>query len=350
MGTGTSTLPREELLILFDQVDTDKSGTLDHGEVQALCQLIWEKEKQSGKIPKKVGNSVFALLDNDGDGIITHDEFELLVEEVYNDRSHIIEDAGVKLDTGSSWLGFLGISQGSKDDDDEEAAPAATNDIDPDAIIEAVQPTRTEAKPRKVRAKKEESEESDHKSEKSDRKSESEPSSKSSSESESVAEPAPRKSKRKKPKTPPSEAEEAAPAPLKNEAPPEPESSSWFSNLFSGSTGQKGPTAEKAVDQESRSFWQSWTEPKPEAAPATLPAATRQVPDWPATNGPGVTLPPRLLPLNEFLSMLPQQSTQRQAIEIALQEEDLPRYVRIRPWPSDYSPAWESYQPFRMRR
>ena len=349
MGTGTSTLPREELLVLFDKVDADKSGTLDHAEVQALCQLLWEKEKQSGKIPNKVGNSVFQLLDSDGDGIITHDEFELLVEEVYNDRSHIIEDAGVKLGETSSWLGFLGISQQSKPEDDDDDEPTTSkNDVDPDAIIEAVKPTKSESKPRKVRPKKEDSEESE-KSEQSPKSGSEEQSSKSSSESESVhSDPPPRKSKKKKPPKESSSDEEPAPAIV--EAPPE--SSSWLSNLFSSSPADpKAKTADKAVDQESRSFWQSWTESKPEPAPpATLPAATREVPEWPATNGPGLTMPSRLLPLNQFLLMQQPQSLQRRAIELALEEEETTRYVRIRPWPSEYSPAWESYAPFRMRR
>jgi len=112
---------------------------------------------------------VFELLDSDGDGVITHDEFEMLVEEVYNDRSHIINDAGVKFVEGGSWLGFLGLG-GNDNPEEEEAAKPPEGVVDPDEI-ETVKPQK---KAKRVREKMQESEDDEKQIEPPEKPSESE--------------------------------------------------------------------------------------------------------------------------------------------------------------------------------
>lgn len=298
MGSTESTLSQSELYSLFDQVDLNASDTLDLDEVKQLCLLIWTKEGLTSPLPPNLPKTVFELLDLDGDGVITRQEFELLVEEVYNDRKKFA-------DSSDSWLNFFGISAPSlapeNPIDDELAIPL---DPEPDPA--------SEAKVVVVKKKRKKFEEiSDHSP------------SEASEVSNSIAEEAPEEN----------EAEEAA---AKEEGVGV-VGGGWLSGIssfFQSSSPEAQATATKAasvkaekkdaaVEQESAPFWRHLFEKK-EQGVVVVQAPVQE------TSEAAV----RMVPLRQFLLTQPQMSVTERALR---SQQRRP----VRPWPVDIAPLWQ---------
>ena len=359
MGNTSSSLPRDELLGLFDKVDANRSGTLDTQEVAVLCQLIWEREGQRSKLPPSIGEKVFTLLDSDGDGVITHDEFEALVEEVYNDRKSIADEGGAQLDPESSWLGFLGVASMFGD-----PSPKPVEEDDPEQILKDQQAKAKEQRKREKAERKKKMEEEAIKQEMEEAAKESDDeddqdirASAPSEDGEEEEYQEAKEERRKKKDTP--QRRSRRESSLKEELPgsviqlstpavagPD---TGWFTGWFApdatppSEAAPASPTPTKPPQQPSKqtepssSFWSQFTAPS---------SSVEQ--SQPATAEP-LQNPIRMVPLSQFLSS-PVPLTAL-AAEFGVQNHrDRQRFVRIRPWPSEVSPAWESYAPFRDRR
>ena len=59
----------------FDKVDVDKNGYLEKNELRQLVQDIVNKLKKDTNVPEDKVKSAMELIDTDGDGKITKEEF-----------------------------------------------------------------------------------------------------------------------------------------------------------------------------------------------------------------------------------------------------------------------------------
>ena len=59
----------------FDKVDVDKNGYLEKEELRELVQDIVHKIKKDTNVPEDKVKSAMELIDTDGDGKITKEEF-----------------------------------------------------------------------------------------------------------------------------------------------------------------------------------------------------------------------------------------------------------------------------------
>jgi hypothetical protein len=298
MGAASSSLSQADLYALFNEVDANSSDSLDLDEVKRLCQLIWVKEGLKAALPDHVAQTVFDLLDLDGDGSITRQEFELLVEEVYADRKNLVSDA---TDTDNSWLGFLGLSSlVSKGEEPLESELELATEEFP------VKPTKK--KPRKK------IEETEYNSDKDE-----EISASSTSPAPSVSSFFPDES-------------------IKVESdisdhPTRDQTGGWFggiTNFFKDkvSDSPKKPEEkpavikiDKEVEQESAPFWRRLLEVKKNEEPEMISASAVQA-------------PVAVLPLRQFLLMHPQISVTERALRAHQSKRP------VRPWPADMAPLW----------
>ena len=62
----------DEFKAAFDQVDTDKSGNINYGELQKLLDIVY-----MGPAPINQVTMVMDYFDRNHDGVITKTEFEL---------------------------------------------------------------------------------------------------------------------------------------------------------------------------------------------------------------------------------------------------------------------------------
>ena len=284
MGSSQS-LSQSELYALFSEVDVNNSDSLDLSEVSRLCQLIWTKEGMSSTLPAQVAQTVFDLLDLDGDGVITRQEFELLVEEVYTDRKNLVPGKQ------SSWLGFLGVP----DPLDSSDPPSLVPDLQEE--LPSPEPERLDTKKKKTRKKLDDL--SDHDSDVSSVK----------SQASSVSMP-----------------EEVRENP---EIPAEPEGGGgWFSGISSYFQDQKisdSPAKalvdkvkeDKAVEQETGPFWRNLL-------------GDRKKEEIPVPAGPVAVA---VVPLRQFLMTQPQMTATERALKYATRP--------VRPWPVDIAPLWQ---------
>ena len=67
----------------FDSVDTDKSGEIDHSEIEAVMKQV---SKDLGTQPPSSDdvNEVIKHLDTNKDGLISFEEFKVLIKDVLN--------------------------------------------------------------------------------------------------------------------------------------------------------------------------------------------------------------------------------------------------------------------------
>ena len=59
----------------FDKVDVDKNGYLEKEELRELVQDLVNKLKKDTNVPEDKVKSAMELIDTDGDGKITKEEF-----------------------------------------------------------------------------------------------------------------------------------------------------------------------------------------------------------------------------------------------------------------------------------
>lgn len=64
---------RNYFLEAFNQIDTDKTGTIDKHELGAFLALQWRHA-----VPNETIDSIITLVDDNGDGKIQFDEFVML--------------------------------------------------------------------------------------------------------------------------------------------------------------------------------------------------------------------------------------------------------------------------------
>ena len=303
----TQSLSQEELYSLFNDVDVNHSDTLDLSEVSKLCQLIWSKEGLSNTpLPERLAQTVFDLLDLDGDGVITRQEFELLVEEVYADRKKYAQ-AGEDEAQPGGLLNFLGVP-GTKD-------PSPAVDADPS--------------PAAAEIKKKNRKKIDEISEPGSEISEKPKTAEGLSDSESSSfSPPPRSVK--------SEEEVSAM-----------EEGGWFGGISSyfqtrssdqpTISDQKPATVpskvDKEVEQEAAPFWRRLFESKKEPQ-SSDPGSKGGSPPSP------VVAPVAVVPLRQFLLTQPQISVTERALRFNAPSTSIKPLRPVRPWPVDIAPLW----------
>ena len=82
---GLAPAPRDEehdalerrALAIFDQIDVDGSGTLDRSEIQDLMRRLDPSQSEDGV--QLLTQRLMSILDEDGDGTVTREEFTLAV-------------------------------------------------------------------------------------------------------------------------------------------------------------------------------------------------------------------------------------------------------------------------------
>jgi hypothetical protein len=352
MGAAESTFDGnlDDLILQFDK---DHNDCLSLDEIKELCLYIWEKEKMPGKPPKQLAKNVFDLLDADGDGNVTREEFQLLFDEVWKERQSIVEDSGgvKQTSTTDSWLGYFGLSSNKGEVEEEEGEEI---EEDPEEILVKAQSSKKKKKSKSFAAEVELSSNNNDEdlvgdvqseggieSERSLSSSDSEGDEVSleagSKDSESESEVRKPRVKSKKRNSTISE------FPSDNEAKPvaqieQPAPAGWFGRWF----GETAPVpldkpvekiegkTDKSSEQESAPFWR--------AVFSSSPAPPPQSDSVPSPV-------PLVVPIENFLFAFPVTASttaqQRFKLNVSLSEE-YPDQVRLKkPWPSEVAPTWK---------
>ena len=86
--TSEMQLNKESLRIVFDRIDTDGNGVLDHDE---LCRGF---ENKGIIFTSDTITGLMEIADSNGDGVIQYEEFEALMNRLWKEHNIDVSDVG----------------------------------------------------------------------------------------------------------------------------------------------------------------------------------------------------------------------------------------------------------------